>query len=58
MTYVKSKLHTRLNDNHLDSVLLLATSSLQPEIETLSKVWQQQPSHEQLNFECLIYNTK
>ena len=45
MKNVKSKLRTRLKDNHLDSVLRLATSSLQPEIETLSKVGQQQPSH-------------
>ncbi|KAI6652917.1 General transcription factor II-I repeat domain-containing protein 2A-like [Oopsacas minuta] len=46
MKYIKSKLRTRLSENHLDSVLRLATSNLKPDIEALSKVGQYHPSHQ------------
>ena len=45
MKYVKSKFRTRLSENHLDSVLRLATYNLKPDIEALSKVGQHHPSH-------------
>uniref|UniRef100_A0A0L8I0Q3 HAT C-terminal dimerisation domain-containing protein n=1 Tax=Octopus bimaculoides TaxID=37653 RepID=A0A0L8I0Q3_OCTBM len=41
----KNNLRTRLTDNHLDNILLLASTSLKPNIEKLSRNKKHQVSH-------------
>ena len=45
MKFTKNKLRTQLTDSHLDGILRMASSSLEPNIELLSKEKQHQPSH-------------
>ncbi|XP_050700545.1 general transcription factor II-I repeat domain-containing protein 2-like [Eriocheir sinensis] len=43
--YMKSHLHSHLSDRHLNNILLLSTSSIEPDIETLIHGKQHRPSH-------------
>ncbi|KAG0720046.1 General transcription factor II-I repeat domain-containing protein 2 [Chionoecetes opilio] len=45
MKYTKSCIQSQLSDRHLNDILLLSTSSIDPDIESLLHGKQQQPSH-------------
>ena len=45
MKYTKNCLRTQLSDQHLNNILILSTSSFQPDITKLCKDRQHQPSH-------------
>ena len=45
MKYTKSRLRTRLRDDHLDDVLLLSSTNISSDVEKLSKNKQKQVSH-------------
>ena len=45
MKYMKSHLHSQLLGRHLNDILLLSTSSIEPDIETLLHGKQHQPFH-------------
>ena len=45
MKYTKSHLRSQLSDRHLNDILLLSTSFIEPDIETLLHGKQHQPSH-------------
>ena len=45
MKFTKNKMRTNLTDDHLNESLRLATSSLNPNIEKLSKEKLRQPPH-------------
>ncbi|KAG0721741.1 General transcription factor II-I repeat domain-containing protein 2 [Chionoecetes opilio] len=45
MKYTKSRIRSQLSDRHLNDILLLSTSSIDPDIESLLHGKQHQPSH-------------